>query len=192
MTVGIVGQPWRILGVFFLDLVFPLSEGSVKLPNCKQTVRFFIVQRRNTSHVVGYLNNKHTPLPKHTQPQQVVFNNAGASTQTRSLLEVSFSPSHIKNKHKKLQLWQQCLFLLQKQTLNSQLPFLMLVAEIKANWSVNWADGAGVYELHLHCGLSSRSTHGSLVTTWLHRLSPKHLPFNTPKICHYVSHKNLE
>lgn len=47
-------------------------------------------------YVVGYPNNKHTPLPKHThtQPQQVIFNNAGASTQTRSLLEVSLSPSH--------------------------------------------------------------------------------------------------
>lgn len=66
------------------------------------------------------------------------------------------------------------IFVLQKQTLNSQLPFLMLVAEIKANWAVNWADGAGVYDLHLHYGLPSTSTQGSLVTTWLHHISPKY------------------
>lgn len=50
----------------------------------------------------------------------------------------------------------------------------MLVAEIKANWAVNWAGGTGVYDLHLHYGLPSTSTQGSLVTTWLHHIGPKY------------------
>lgn len=154
--------------------VYQTVNKQCKIP-CHTIQKHFASSRQPKSQTHSLpQTHKHPASTSHFQQCRCKYTN----TFTTRSLSLYLSLAHIKNENKKLQLWQQCCFLLQKQALNSQLPFCMLVAEINSNWPVNWVVTAGVYYLHLHYGLPSMSTQGSLVSIWLHHLSPKYYPKN--------------